>query len=115
MLFFVDADVAVRPDAVAHIARALEDRGVAAVIGSYDATPGATNFSLHKEPCASVPAPDCAHGRLHVLGRGCGAIRTSAFHAVSGFDERYGPQIEDIELGYWLRRAGMRIRVDLTF
>ena len=45
----------------------------------------------------------------------CGAIRTSAFHAVSGFDERYtAPSIEDIELGYRLRRAGMRIRVDPT-
>jgi len=115
VLFFVDADVVVRPDAVARVARALEDRGVAAVIGSYDATPGATNFlSQYK---------NLAHRYWHQIARtdgftfwgACGAIRTSAFHAVSGFDERYtAPSIEDIELGYRLRRAGLRIRVDPT-
>ncbi len=115
VLFFVDADVVVRPDAIAHVARALEDPGVAAVIGSYDATPGAANFlSQYK---------NLAHRYWHQIARtdgftfwgACGAIRTSAFHAVSGFDERYTmPSIEDIDLGYRLRRAGLRIRVDPT-
>jgi GT2 family glycosyltransferase len=115
VLFFVDADVAVRPDAIAHVARALEDVTVAGVIGSYDATPGATNFlSQYK---------NLAHRYWHQIARtdgftfwgACGAIRASAFHAVSGFDERYtAPSIEDIELGYRLRRAGLRVRVDPT-
>jgi GT2 family glycosyltransferase len=115
VLFFVDADVAVRPDAIDHVARALKDVTVAAVIGSYDATPGATNFlSQYK---------NLAHRYWHQIARtdgftfwgACGAIRASAFHAVSGFDERYkAPSIEDIELGYRLRRAGLRVRVDPT-
>jgi GT2 family glycosyltransferase len=115
ILFFVDADVAVRRDAVAHVARALESPGISAVIGSYDAMPEATNFlSQYK---------NLAHRYWHQIARGdgftfwgaCGAIRTSVFHAVSGFDERYTePCIEDIELGYRLRRAGHRIRVDPT-
>jgi len=113
VLFFVDADVVVRPDAIAHVERALEDVAVAAVIGSYDATPGAANFlSQYK---------NLAHRYWHQIARAdgftfwgaCGAIRASAFHAVSGFDERYtAPSIEDIELGYRLRRAGLGVRVD---
>lgn len=115
ILFFIDADVIVRADAIAHVIRALEDPVVAAVIGSYDATPDATNFlSQYK---------NLAHRYWHQIARAdgftfwgaCGAIRTSAFQAVSGFDERYtAPSIEDIELGYRLRRAGFRIRVDPT-
>ena len=45
---------------------------------------------------------------------GCGAVRRAAFDAVAGYDEaRFRrPSIEDIELGYRLRRAGYRIRLD---
>ena len=43
----------------------------------------------------------------------CGAIRRSVFEEVGGFDEeRYPRCIEDIELGYRLRRAGHRIVLD---
>jgi hypothetical protein len=45
---------------------------------------------------------------------GCGAIRRSIFEQIGGFDERRFPvpSIEDIELGYRLRRAGYRILLD---
>jgi hypothetical protein len=45
---------------------------------------------------------------------GCGAIRRSVFDAVGGFDHRRYPKpsIEDIELGYRLRRGGYRIFLD---
>jgi GT2 family glycosyltransferase len=43
----------------------------------------------------------------------CGAIRREAFWAVGGFDERYRyPSIEDIELGYRLKRAGYQIQLN---
>src|SRR5262249_39714878 len=43
----------------------------------------------------------------------CGAIRRSVFLEVGGFDEERFPRcIEDIELGYRLRAAGHRIRLD---
>jgi GT2 family glycosyltransferase len=45
---------------------------------------------------------------------GCGAIRRSVFEAVGGFDDKNFPRasIEDIELGYRLRKAGHRILLD---
>lgn len=45
---------------------------------------------------------------------GCGAIRRDVFEAVGGFDQnRYAePSIEDIELGYRMRRMGHRILLD---
>jgi hypothetical protein len=45
---------------------------------------------------------------------GCGAIRRAVFEAVGGFDVIRFPRssIEDIELGYRLRTAGYRIRLD---
>src|SRR3989442_4923268 len=45
---------------------------------------------------------------------GCGAIRRHTFEEVRGFDAARFPRpsIEDIELGYRLRAAGHRIRLD---
>jgi glycosyltransferase involved in cell wall biosynthesis len=113
VLFFVDADVAIHPDAVARVGATFqEDPALTAVFGSYDDTPGASNFlSQYK---------NLLHHFVHQSGReeastfwaGCGAIRRNAFIAMGGFDEGFGrPSIEDIELGYRLRREGHRIRL----
>src|SRR6185503_94927 len=46
---------------------------------------------------------------------GCGAMRRSVFLEYGGFSPRYRlPSIEDIELGYTLKRDGRRIRLDKT-
>ena len=87
---------------------------VAAVFGSYDAHPPAGGLvSRYKS---------LLHHFVHQQGAeegstfwaGCGAIRRVAFEAVGGFDqERFRhPSIEEIELGYRLRRAGHRILLD---
>jgi GT2 family glycosyltransferase len=114
VLFFVDADVVVAADAVARVARALGDEAdLAAVFGSYDARPRA--------PGLVSQFRNLLHHFVHQHGRpdastfwaGCGAVRRAAFDAVGGFDERPVRRfIEDIELGYRLRRAGFRIRLD---
>src|SRR6185503_11999663 len=46
---------------------------------------------------------------------GCGVIRREAFLEHGGFSSKYQlPSIEDIELGYTLKRHGHRIRLDKT-
>jgi GT2 family glycosyltransferase len=111
ILLFVDADVAVRPDTVGRVAQAFRgDPTLAALFGSYDDAPAAGDFlSQYK---------NLMHHYVHQTGRedaftfwaGCGAIRRELFLSLGGFDERYRkPAIEDIELGYRLKRAGCKI------
>ena len=115
ILFFVDADVVVAPGTLERVATVLATRPeVAAVFGSYDANPAAGGLvSRYK---------NLLHHFVHQQGAaegatfwaGCGAIRRAVFEAMRGFDqERFRhPSIEDIELGYRLRRAGHRILLD---
>jgi glycosyltransferase involved in cell wall biosynthesis len=113
IVFFVDADVSIRPDALARVTAAFEeDAELAAIFGSYDDTPAEPNFlSQYK---------NLLHHFVHQSGRedastfwaGCGALRRNVFLEIGGFDESFRrPSIEDIELGYRLRRAGRRIRL----
>ena len=114
VLWFVDADCVVHDDAAAVVREAFVTPNVAAVFGTYDEFPSATNFlSQYK---------NLAHRHHHVrAGRdaetfwaGCGAVRAAAFRSVGGFDaERYRqPSIEDIELGVRLRQRGYAIRIE---
>src|SRR2546425_4419146 len=115
IFFFVDADVVIAPRAIERVQRFFADHPAhAAVFGSYDARPG----------CRSMVSRyrNLLHHFVHQRGNpdastfwaGCGAIRRSVFHEVGGFDARRFPRasIEDIELGYRLRAAGQRIRLD---
>jgi glycosyltransferase involved in cell wall biosynthesis len=114
ILFFVDSDVAVAPDAVRRVLAVFgQHPDLAAVFGSYDATPRAPGLiSQYK---------NLLHHFVHQQGNpeavtfwaGCGAVRRAPFTELGGFDEgAFGRAIEDIELGYRLRRAGHRIRLD---
>jgi glycosyltransferase involved in cell wall biosynthesis len=116
LLFFCDADVEIRPDTLAHIHRIFaEDPGLAALFGSYDDAPGDPGFiSQYK---------NLFHHYVHQHGAedastfwsGCGVIRRDVFLQHGGFAARYHiPSIEDIELGYALKRHGQRIRLDKT-
>ncbi len=112
VLFFVDADVAVRADAVRHVAAAIAD-GVAAVFGSYDDAPAAANFVSQYKNLFHHYVHQAAREDASTFWAGCGAVRADVFRAVGGFDESYRvPSIEDVELGYRLRARGHRIRLD---
>ena len=113
ILFFVDADVAIAPDALAQLATIfVADPAVAAVFGSYDDAPAAPNFlSQYK---------NLMHHYVHQTGRaeastfwsGCGAVRRKVFQSLGGFSSDYRrPCIEDIELGYRMKQAGHRIQL----
>ncbi|EFK09608.1 glycosyltransferase, group 2 family protein [delta proteobacterium NaphS2] len=113
ILFFVDADVTIPPDALNQINRAFQgDAGLAAVLGSYDDAPYETNFFSQYKNLLHHYVHQTASEQASTFWGACGAIRAEIFWAVGGFDETYRrPSIEDIELGYRVRKAGHRIRL----
>jgi glycosyltransferase involved in cell wall biosynthesis len=113
ILFFVDADVTLKGDTVSQIARVFcHQPGLAALIGSYDDAPGAPNFLSQYKNLFHHYTHQTACEEASTFWGACGAIRRNVFLAIGGFDESYQkPCIEDIELGYRLKRAGYSIRL----
>ena len=87
---------------------------VAAVFGSYDASPAAAGVVSRYKNLLHHFVHQHGDARASTFWAGCGAIRRRVFAEVGGFDEKRfrRPSIEDIELGYRLRRAGHRILLD---
>jgi len=115
ILFFVDADVLVAADAVGRVLRAFDEAAdVAAVFGSYDALPRAGGVVSQYRNLLHHFVHQSGNPQASTFWAGCGAIRRAVFEALGGFDAGAFPFpcIEDIELGYRLRRAGHRILLD---
>lgn len=115
LLLFIDADVVVRPDTLMRVASLFRTQPhTAAVFGSYDDSPAATNFVSQYKNLLHHFVHQQSSPAAQTFWAGCGAVRRDAFVAVGGFDERkYSePSIEDIELGYRLRRAGFALTLD---
>ena len=112
LLFFLDADILIRPDSLARLAATFERRpDIAALFGSYQAdTPSPDFFSQYK---------NLLHHYTHQISRqeaitfasGFGAVRAEVFASLGGFDPalRF---LEDIDFGYRLHSAGNRIWLD---
>jgi len=114
VVFFVDADVAVRPETVGLVAGTFaDDPGLAALFGSYDNAPGAPNFLSQVKNLFHHYVHQHSAEQAASFWSGCGAMRRDVFLRHGGFDtERYRrPCIEDIELGYRVTRSGGRIRL----
>ena len=113
ILFFVDADVTVPENVIRRVKEIFAQHDeVAAIIGSYDDQP--------KEPSFLSQYRNLLHHYVHQNGceeastfwGACGAIRRDVFLTMGGFDETYiKPSIEDIDLGYRLKKAGHTIRL----
>jgi hypothetical protein len=115
VLLFVDADVVVARGAVDRVMRAFaEDPGLAALFGSYDDDPRAPALVSRYRNLLHHFVHQEGNSQAATFWAGLGAVRRAVFLAVGGFDAaRFArPSIEDIELGYRLRRAGHRIRLD---
>lgn len=114
ILFFIDADVTVAPEALQRIQAAFQrDASLAALMGSYDDAPAETNFLSQYRNLLHHYVHQTGHEEASTFWGACGAIRRDIFLKMGGFDENYRrPCIEDIELGYRLKRAGYRIRLE---
>ena len=116
VVFFIDADVVLHPDALDIGARILEQSPeLAGVFGSYDDVPVHNTFVSQYR--------NLFHHWVHQHGKpeassfwsGCGGLRREVFEASGGFDVRYStPCIEDIELGARVIGAGHAIRLEKT-
>ncbi len=113
LLFFMDADVTIHPQTLDQIKQQFQQEpSLSALIGSYDDTPGAENFLSQYKNLFHHYTHQVSSEVASTFWGACGAIRRSAFAAVGGFDESYRhPCIEDIELGYRLKREGYSIRL----
>ena len=113
ILVFVDADVAVRPDAIALLVRSFDDPPVAAVFGSYDREPSRLTVASQYKNLLHHFVHQAGRERANTFWSGLGAVRREAFDGIGGFDSaRYRrPSIEDIDLGHRLREAGREIRL----
>ena len=114
-LVFIDADVCVHQDTLVRFAeRFRADPMLAAVVGSYDDAPVASNFLSQYKNLFHHYVHQNDDGEIRTFWSGCGAIRRELFLAFGGFDaQRYSrPAIEDIELGTWVSAAGHRIVLD---
>jgi GT2 family glycosyltransferase len=114
ILVFIDSDVFV-PDGFVMQFKTLfrENPDISAVIGSYDDAPGDPGFfsqyrNLFHHFTHQQSSPQAA-----TFFGACGAIRRDVFMGMKGFDESILiPAMEDIDLGYRLKKQGRQIRLE---
>lgn len=113
ILFFIDADVVLSPDAIGKIIDAFQRQSdLVALFGSYDDSPGANNFLSQYKNLLHHYIHQNACEEASTFWGACGAIRRDVFITFGGFDDRYRqPSIEDVELGHRIQRGGHRIQL----
>lgn len=114
IILFIDSDVLVHEDTLARVVSDFStDSELDAVMGSYDDEPGASDFLSQYRNLMHCFVHQTGQRKASTFWSGCGAIRRPVFLEQNGFDETYGrPEIEDIELGYRLSRAGRKLILD---
>jgi hypothetical protein len=117
VLVFVDSDVCVHEDTLSRFLALFDGApDLAAAFGSYDDQPAARSVVSQYRNLLHHFVHQKGGGPAETFWAGCGAIRAEVFHDVGMYDEWHfaRPQIEDIELGRRIRRAGHQIRLDPT-
>jgi GT2 family glycosyltransferase len=111
IILFLDADVTVNAETIGKVTQVFsEEPDLAALIGSYDDAPGAVNFLSQYKNLFHHYTHQNASEEASTFWGACGAIRRDIFLEMGGFDRSYRrPCVEDIELGYRLKKAGYRI------
>jgi len=115
VLMFIDADVLIAPNTIVHVLRFFSQHPeFAGVFGSYDAHPRAEGLVSQYRNLLHHYVHQHGKSEASTFWSGCGAILRSAFEMVGGFNNDFTTKMEDVELGYRLKRAGYRIRLDKT-
>lgn len=113
-LIFVDGDVIAEPGVVARVERFFAAHpDIGAVFGAYDETPEDPGFMSQYRNLQHRYVHRINVREVRTFWAGLGAVHREAFLAVGGYDERFRrPSVEDIDLGYRLTAAGVRIAID---
>jgi GT2 family glycosyltransferase len=116
ILFFLDADVTIAAETIERVNRVFaQETDLAVCIGSYDDSPGETNFLSQYKNLLHHYTHQTGNEEASTFWGACGAIRRDIFLKIGGFDESYRlPCVEDIELGYRLKQAGYKIKLCKT-
>jgi len=114
ILFFVDADVELAPDALDRVAATFAaDPDLAGLLGSYDDEPADPGIVSRFRNLLHHHTHHAHPGQASTFWAGCGAMRVDVFRRVGGFDAAFRrPSIEDIELGVRVAASGGRLRID---
>lgn len=112
LVAFVDADVAVWPDALARLEAPLLAGEAVASFGSYDDRPKSRRFSALYANLRHHWVHQQGNRQAFTFWSGLGSIRSDTFRALGGFDPTFDkPSIEDIELGIRILESGGKIRL----
>jgi GT2 family glycosyltransferase len=110
ILLFIDADVLVKESTIEEVRKLFEDKTITAIFGSYDDQPKCKNFLSQYRNLLHHYVHQNAKREATTFWTGCGAVRKDAFVQINGFSNSYNiPAMEDIELGYRLKKAGGNI------
>ncbi|MBW4708909.1 glycosyltransferase [Roseobacter sp. YSTF-M11] len=113
VVFFVDADVVVKPDVLDKMAAHFSDPSVTAVIGSYDDAPPDVSIVSRYRNLLHFFVHQKADRNAETFWTGIGAVRKEAFLEAGGFDSDW-ENIEDVEFGLRLKAKGGHILLDPT-
>lgn len=112
VLVFLDADCTVHPDTLQRFADAFtQDPSLDALMGSYDAKPPVRGLVAAFRNLLHAHVHHRSSREAATFWTGCGAMRRISFERMGGFDENWG-QLEDVELGLRLHKAGGRLALD---
>jgi GT2 family glycosyltransferase/glycosyltransferase involved in cell wall biosynthesis len=111
LVFFLDADVLVRPDTLERVCEVLEGNpDISAMFCSYQYDTTETDFVSRYKNLLHHFTHKISNREAVTFCGGFGAIRKAVFEEVGGFDEQRRA-MEDVDLGYRLHRSGHRIRL----